>query len=226
MKICHSKKNPKFSRLLVVALIISGTILPISKVTSQEAIGFKHRGTWLVGFKALNLNPDVKSETSIGGKANVADDTVSELDIRYFLTDKIALETILGYTKHKVTATGTQLGDVNLGSTKVLPPTITLQYHFTGGPRFLPYVGAGLNYTVFFDSDPGDTLDVNYKNDFGFALNFGFDYVVSDKSYFNVDIKKYALSTKTVINAGNAGTATALVDLDPLAISIGFGWRF
>ena len=43
---------------------------------------------------------------------------------------------------------------------------------------------------------------------------------------FDEIAKKYALSTKTVINAGNAGTATALVDLDPLAISIGFGWRF
>jgi outer membrane protein W len=29
-----------------------------------------------------------------------------------------------------------------------------------------------------------------------------------------------------VVDAGAAGIATAAVDLDPLAISIGYGWRF
>ena len=29
-----------------------------------------------------------------------------------------------------------------------------------------------------------------------------------------------------VVDAGAAGIATADVDLDPLAISIGYGWRF
>ncbi|MFT5186961.1 MAG: outer membrane protein, partial [Porticoccaceae bacterium] len=66
----------------------------------------------------------------------------------------------------------------------------------------------------------------SYKDDFGFALNLGFDYVINERSYFNVDLKKYKLSTDTVIDAGDAGIATASVDLDPLAISVGFGWKF
>lgn len=226
MKNYRFNKTPIATHPLALALIVAAAILPISDVKSEENSNFKHQGAWLVGLKVLNLNPDVESVTSIGGEARVADDTVPELDIRYFLTDNIALETILGYTEHKVSAAGTQLGDVNLGSTKVLPPTITLQYHFTGGRRFLPYLGAGLNYTVYFDSDPGDTVDVSYKDDFGFALNLGFDYVLNENTYFNVDLKKYKLSTDTVIDAGDAGIATASVDLDPLAMSIGFGWKF
>ena len=226
MKNYRFNKTPIATHPLALAFIVAAAILPISDVKSEELGNFKHQGAWLVGLKVLNLNPDVKSVTSIGGEARVADDTVPELDIRYFLTDNIALETILGYTEHKVSAVGTQLGDVNLGSTKVLPPTVTLQYHFTGGRRFLPYVGAGLNYTVYFDGDAGDTVDVSYKDDFGFALNLGFDYVLNENTYFNVDLKKYKLSTDTVIDAGDAGIATASVDLDPLALSVGFGWRF
>ena len=53
--------------------------------------------------------------------------------------------------------------------------------------------------------------------------DFGFDYILNDNNYFNVDIKKYDLPTDVNINSG---VATADVDLDPLAISIGYGWRF
>ena len=57
----------------------------------------------------------------------------------------------------------------------------------------------------------------------GIALNIGFDFVLSDNNFFNIDIKKYDLPTDVNINNG---VATADVDLDPLAISIGYGWRF
>lgn len=60
----------------------------------------------------------------------------------------------------------------------------------------------------------------------GLAFNIGFDYVLGENNYFNIDIKKYDLATDVVIDAGAAGIATADVDLDPLAISIGYGWRF
>ena len=210
---------------LVLALLISITVLPQASV-AQDNTAFKSAGKWLIGLKVLNLDPDVESATSIGGEATVDDDTVPEVDIRYFITDNIAIEAILGTTEHNVAAVGTALGNVNLGTVKVLPPTFTLQYHFNSESRFLPYIGAGINYTFFYDDNPGDAVGISYKDDFGFALNIGFDYVINENNYFNIDIKKYTLSTDTVIDAGAAGIATASVDLDPLAISIGYGWRF
>lgn len=210
---------------LVLALLISITVLPQASV-AQDNTAFKSAGKWLIGLKVLNLDPDVESATSIGGEATVDDDTIPELDIRYFITDNIAIEAILGTTEHNVAAVGTALGNVNLGTVKVLPPTFTLQYHFNSESRFLPYIGAGINYTFFYDDNPGDAVGISYKDDFGFALNIGFDYVINENNYFNIDIKKYTLSTDTVIDAGAAGIATASVDLDPLAISIGYGWRF
>ena len=210
---------------LVLALLISITVLPQASV-AQDNTAFKSAGKWLIGLKVLNLDPDVESATSIGGEVTVDDDTVPELDIRYFITDNIAIEAILGTTEHNVAAVGTALGNVNLGTVKVLPPTFTLQYHFNSESRFLPYIGAGINYTFFYDDNPGDAVGISYKDDFGFALNIGFDYVINENNYFNIDIKKYTLSTDTVVDAGDAGIATASVDLDPLAISIGYGWRF
>ena len=197
-----------------------------SSTSAASDANIKQKGSCLVGLKALTLSPQESSESSIGGEAVVDLDRVPELDIRYFLTDSIAVETILGYTEHSVSAVNTEWGDVDLGSTKMLPPTLTLQYHFNHGQRFSPYLGAGLNYTFFYDHNPGDALDIEYDNDFGVAFNVGFDYVLSEKNYLNLDIKKYWLSTKTTIDAGLAEPVTASVDLDPIAISIGYGWVF
>ncbi len=177
----------------------------------------------MVGLKVLNLDPDVDSSVSIGGSATVDDDTVPELDIRYFITDTIAIEAIFGTTEHNVGAVNTALGNVNLGTINVLPPTFTLQYHFKTENSFKPYLGFGINYTFFYDGNPGQFDSVKYKDEIGLAFNLGFDYILNDNNYFNIDIKKYDLPTDVNINSG---VATADVDLDPLAISIGYGWRF
>ena len=46
-----------------------------------------------------------------------------------------------------------ELNGVNAGSTKHLPPTVSLQYHFRGNERVKPFIGAGLNYTIFFEEE-------------------------------------------------------------------------
>ena len=216
-------KNLNFIKFFFIFCLLTFIGSTNNPVFSQESASFKSAGKWLVGLKVLNLDPDVDSTVSIGGGAVVDDDTVPELDIRYFITDTIAIEAIFGTTEHKVSAKNTALGDVNLGTIKVLPPTFTLQYHFKTESKFKPYVGAGINYTFFYDGNPGQFASVKYKDEIGIALNIGFDFILSDNNFFNIDIKKYDLPTDVNINNG---VATADVDLDPLAISIGYGWRF
>lgn len=216
-------KNLNFIKIFFIFCLLTFIGSTNNPLFSQESTSFKSAGKWLVGLKVLNLDPDVDSTVSIGGGAVVDDDTVPELDIRYFITDTIAIEAIFGTTEHKVSAKNTALGDVNLGTIKVLPPTFTLQYHFKTESKFKPYVGAGINYTFFYDGNPGQFESVKYKDEIGIALNIGFDFVLSDNNFFNIDIKKYDLPTDVNINNG---VATADVDLDPLAISIGYGWRF
>ena len=112
---------------------------------------------------------------------------------------------------------------VDLGSVWVLPPTLTAQYHFNNSTGIVPYVGAGINYTFFYNADPGGVSSVKYDDGFGYALQSGVDYKLDEHWMLNADIKKIFLNTDASVNGG---AVTADVDLDPWVIGFGFGYRF
>jgi outer membrane protein len=147
---------------------------------------------------------------------------VPEVDFTYFVTDNIALELIAGTTRHDVSHTPT---GIDLGKVSLLPPTLTLQYHFMPKERLSPYVGAGVNYTIFYNEDaPGGAVtSIDYDNSFGWALQAGVDYAIADRWYVNLDVKKLFLSTDVSINGG---AINAKVDLDPWLFGVGVGYRF
>lgn len=122
---------------LMFALLATATI---ANTASAE------EGKWMVRARALGVVPQEDSTiTPVGGKADVSNRLVPEVDVTYFFTDNIAAELIAATTPHDVTAKGTSLGDVDVGEAWLLPPTLTLQYHFTDLGGVKPYVGAGVN---------------------------------------------------------------------------------
>jgi outer membrane protein len=124
-----------------------------------------------------------------------------------------------------VEAVGTDAGDIDLGSVWLLPPTLTGQYHFTGGD-FVPYLGAGVNLTLFYGVDEGPVADdVEYDTAVGFALQGGFDFMLNDKWFLNLDVKKLFLNTTATVNATTAlgATVDADVDINPWIFGFGVG---
>jgi outer membrane protein len=118
---------------------------------------------------------------------------------------------------------GWQPGALDLGHVWVLPPTLTAQYHFMPAKVISPYVGAGLNYTLFYNVDPGSYSSVKYDSGFGYALQAGMDYKLDTHWMLNADVKKIFLNTDVSVNGG---AVTADVDLDPWVIGLGVGYRF
>ena len=146
-----------------------------------------------------------------------------EFDITYFFDENWSVELILATAKHDVEAVGTAAGDLDLGSVWLLPPTLTGQYHFTGG-NFVPYLGAGVNLTLFYGVDEGPVADdVEYDTSLGFALQGGLDYMLNDKWFLNVDVKRLFLSTDVTVDATSALGATVGADVDINPWIIGFG---
>ncbi|PCI51211.1 MAG: hypothetical protein COB49_02470 [Alphaproteobacteria bacterium] len=210
-------KNTFLKTISVTVLVIAG--LP-SVSMAKEAGDFMMRG------RAIYVVPNEDATTSIGGTVGINNDIVPELDFTYFVTDNIGVELILATSKHHVTALNTALGaSASLGSVMLLPPTLTLQYHFTPKSNLSPYVGAGVNYTFYYDeSAPGGTIaDIDYNDGFGLLLQAGFDFKIDDKWSFNVDVKRVWLNTDVKINGG---AVTADVDIDPWIFGVGFGYTF
>ena len=184
-----------------------------------ESVWDKER--FQIRLRGIVAAPDDDSSVNIGGKTNVEKSPVMpEVDLTYFITDKIAVEAIAATTPHDVKYTGnTDLGDVWL-----LPPTVTLQYHPLKGSNFSPYVGAGINYSYFYgeDSATGFT-DLDIDGGVGYALQAGADYWLNDNWGVNLDVKKIYLEIDASLN-GN--TIRADIDLDPWIIGTGVSYRF
>ncbi len=184
---------------------------------------------WQVRLRALVVSPDESATIeAIGGDVDISTSVIPELDITYFFTKNIAAELVLGTTKHDVEAVETAAGNIDLGSVWLLPPTLTVQYHFTGG-ALKPYLGAGINYTIFYSADEGPVADdMDYDNSVGLAFQAGLDFDLNDNWFLNVDLKKVYMNTDATVNATTAlgATVVADVDINPLLIGFGVGYRF
>ena len=183
---------------------------------------------WMVRVRALGIIPDDSSSqiSVIGGEADVDSAIAPDLNFTYFFTDNIAAELTLTYAEHDVSAENTAVGNVDLGSLDLLPPTLTAQYHFLPKKPFRPYVGAGISYILIPDEDPGDADWVDYDdNEIGYTLQVGFDYFFNDNWCLNVDLKKVWVDVDVAVGA--LGTVvTTNVDVDPWLIGVGIGYRF
>lgn len=178
-------------------------------------------GTMLLRIRSVVVAPDVSSKVSIGGNLSVTRSYIPEIDFTYFFSPHWAVEAIAGTTKHSIYyEKNTKLGTVFL-----LPPTVTLQYHFDPISRFQFYVGAGPNWTLFYNKSVGPLGKLRTTDNWGIALQAGTDIALTeDGRYFlNIDAKKIWLST----NASFSGSpVTAALDIYPWLIGAGIGIRF
>jgi outer membrane protein len=201
-------------------------------VAGLSAPAFADAGDWQFRLRAITVQPDESADISaIGGDVDIDTSVVPEFDITYFFTDNIAAELILGVTPHDVSAVGTAVGDLDLGDVTLLPPTLTVQYHFNPDGQVRPYAGVGVNYTLFFNEDlPANTVldSIDYDPSLGFALQAGVDYMLNERWFLNFDVKKVWINTDVTIDATTALTAVvdADVDIDPWIVGVGIGWRY
>ncbi|HEX4910506.1 MAG TPA: OmpW family outer membrane protein [Permianibacter sp.] len=184
---------------------------------------YAEESPWLVRFRALNLDMDSQSSGEVlpADAISVNDKVIPDINISYFFSPSWAAELVLTIPQeHDVKVEGVG----KIGTFKHLPPTFTLAYHFNEGGDFRPYVGAGVNYTLFMDEDMNvGAAEVTLENDsIGAAYRAGFDWAINKDWLLNVDVKKIMIGTDVYLN----GTKISSLDVDPLAIGVGLGWHF
>jgi outer membrane protein len=180
---------------------------------------------WMVRGRLTHLGMDNKSDAALGGAVpadaiTVNNKWIPELDVSYFFNKNVAAELVLTIPqKQDVSISGGKIGTF-----KHLPPTLLAQWHFDGMGAFKPYVGLGINYTIFGSENmsvAGTPVTLS-NSSVGPAVQLGVDYKLSGKWYLNADLKKVYI--KTDVNLG--GNKISSLSVDPLLLSIGVGYRF
>lgn len=187
------------------------------------------QGDWLVRFGIGHVKPNDSSSGFSGAPtvgASVDSDTKPILNVTYMLTDNIGIDVLGAWPfEHDISATGALSGKV--GSTKHLPPTVGLQYHFTPKARVRPYVGIGINYTHFWGEKLNTTGQavlgsLDLEDSVGVAGQIGVDMDINDSWFVNADVRYIKISTTgTTANVGRID-----VDIDPWVFIVGMGTRF
>lgn len=203
-------------KLLLSVIVMM--LISINAISQEVSNDFNR---WQARLRVIAIIPDVDDDLD-DAKVDVSTAVVPELDFTYFFDENWAAELILATAKHDVDV---DLGTgVDLGHVWILPPTLSLQYHFTGG-IVKPYLGAGINYTFFYGIDEGDVVDMDYDDAAGFSMQGGLDFDLNDYWFLNVDIKKLLLTTDVKVNTGD-GIIPVEVDINPWIVGIGVGVKF
>lgn len=234
-------------KLYLSAAAVAAMILAVPAVAHEQ-------GTWILRGGAGMVSP--KSDNLDFGTVVLVDGTVIEnsyiqvddgssliLTGTYMLYDNWAID-ILGALpfEHDIDLTGTVEGSpvtVPTGSTKHLPPTISLQYHFSPDATFQPYVGFGVNYTIFSSEkvnqtvqDAAGLLAIELKDSSGFAAQVGADWVFGDNWLLNVDVRYIQIESELLITVDDGGNVIpglpvpGRVEINPWVYGVSVGYRF
>lgn len=193
--------------------------LAVAAMTLMSSVGWAETaGPWMVRVRVVDLNPaNTNNNNALPADVSINHKVIPEVDFSYFWTPNLAAELVLTYPQKQ----DVRLGGSSIGSLKHLPPTLTAQYHFDPIQKFQPYVGAGVNYTVFSNVDLPAGITIK-KNSFGLAIQAGVDVDLGNNLYLNFDVKKVQIKT----DISSAGTRVDTLKVDPWLIGLGLGWHF
>ena len=213
--------------LKLVALFAAAMLIWANDVAAKE------KGDWIIRAGSSYIDPksDNGSIDELGVDLKVGGAGMFTFDGTYMITDNFGIELLAALPfKHDIKIDdGT--GSSKVATVKHLPPTLSAVYHFNTQGKFQPYVGAGVNWTIFFDeSEKGvlDDLDASLKleNSLGLAAVFGLDLMLTERMFLNGNIRYMDIDSDAKITIPGA-TDTVIkttAKIDPWVYTINIGW--
>lgn len=171
------------------------------------------------------VSPKSSNGSVLGGTVDldVSSNVRPSFTITYMATRHIGIE-LLGVLPFRHDIRGSD-GLGKIGTTEQLPPTLSLQWHFLPDSTVQPYVGVGLNYTHFFDTQARGPLtgsDLKLEDSWGLAGQLGVDIKLDDRWFLNADLRYIDISSKVKLDGQRVGTAR----IDPWVATVAVGYRF
>jgi len=179
-------------------------------------------GTWNLGLGVHNISPKSSNSPALGGaRTTVDDDLQPTVTVEYFVYENLGIELLASLPfRHSVKANGDYVAQ-----TKLLPPTLSVQYYFVNASKFTPFVGVGLNYTTFFGTRGVGLLsgaDLSSEDSWGFAAHAGVDYKVTERSSIRIDARWVDVETEIKVGGSKVGKLA----LDPIVFGASWVYKF
>ena len=182
-------------------------------------------GTWTVGVGAGYVDPDSDNGTLLNGalKTEVDSDVRPIITGEYFVADNVGIELLAALPfHHDIDLKGA--GDsVIKAKTQLLPPTLSLQYHFDNvHANVKPFIGVGANYTTFFKERIYNGGDLDIDDSWGVAGHAGVDFKINATDAVRIDARYIDLEPDVNLNGDKIGTA----EINPCVYGISYVQRF
>lgn len=193
----------------VLALALGLSLAPVAQAAPASP--------WLVRLGVSDVAPDSDHSRTLAGDVDVEHGLGMSFNVAYFITPQIAVDVLAAAPfKQDVAVNGSEVASV-----KHLPPVLSLQYHFAPEAAIRPYVGAGVNYTLFMDEQIRGA-DLRLKNSAGLAGQVGVDIPVTPRITLGADIRYIDIDSEARVNGTRIGT----LHIDPLVCTLNVGYRF
>lgn len=202
-------------RLGALAALCSLLLLVPSPGAAQE-MGMDDDASWLV--RPLGAVAVMNGEVEALGLETESLVTFG-MDVTRFVSPNWGLNLLLAVASTEMKAAD----GTSFGSLEILPPTLTLQYHFAPEGPVRPYLGAGGNLSIFYN-ETGTLEEVSASVDpgVGLALQGGADFMVADRFSVFADVRWVTFLNDPSVET-DAGDAE--LDHDMAVISAGLGFR-
>ncbi|MDT8385699.1 MAG: OmpW family outer membrane protein [Gammaproteobacteria bacterium] len=189
-------------------------------------------GDWLVRVGPVNVGPnDDSGELSgvTGAEVSVDSSTSLGISLGYQLNNNLGIG-VLGAVpfKHDIQGEGSIEGLDKVAEVEHLPPTVTLQYYFAPEAGIRPFVGAGINYTTFFNEKTTGTLatltdSIRLDDSWGLALEAGIDIDLNQDWFISGQLWYIDIATKAKLGDG---LGSIDVDINPWVVMLSAGHTF
>ncbi len=234
---CPHRNNLTFNVVNIMKKTLLSSAL-LSLLVLSPLASANQAGDILVRGGLTMITPDsAHSAVLLGGDdsgmtLSVDDNSQLGLNFVYFFDSNWAVEVLAATpfthdVKLQAGDTETTLADVTH-----LPPTVSALYYFDTNSAFKPYVGAGINYTIFFDEEFDSAYqDAGFSNldldgSFGLSVQVGVDYEINEKWHINASARYIDIDTDATFSVGGDNIGAASIDIDPMVYSIMVGYKF
>lgn len=204
--------------------LLSPALLAVAAACFALPAAAQSAGDWTLAIGASHVSPKSNNGALADGtmQLDIGSSTRPTIAFEYFLYDGLGLEVLAGAPFHHDIDID---GAGKVGSTKHLPPTVSLQYHFNRDGTVRPLLGVGMNYTTFFsESTTGELAgaDLDLGDSWGLAAHAGIDFDIGERGAFRLEARWIDIESDVKVDGVKLGTANT----DPLIFGAAYVLKF